>query len=498
MKKISIVGAAVLLSTVTLTSCVNNNPINSNSSSNSGGTSDSVSITFWHTFGQSIVETLEKKIGEFQDIISQNEGIQVNISLSYSGSYDDILTKINNGFAAGNIPTIAVAYPDHVADYMSRETYDGQYLVNLDSFINNEEYGFGTQDYLGDERGEEDFVEAYWAEGVNYAKEGTYSIPLMKSSEVMFYNYEAVATALSGSQNFVGYSPEDGESYASVESFLEDLSWDEFMDFCLFINTNSRYILSTLETPAYYDSDGNLFVTKMYQNEIPYATVDGEGNGFIGFEKDPELSQAKAMVTKLKQQFDQNLFTTKGVKGTYGSNSFTEMKSIFSIGSTGGTGYNVPTSGSFTVGVVKVPYDNNNPLYVSQGPTLCIMNNPNLSAAENTLRQEYAWKFIKYLTNADNNVELCINGSNGYTPVRYSAYESDNFIAFLESGDIYSQTALVTLDDIGENFVDSPAFKGSATLREQGGSILASVFANTKDVDTAFTDAINETLIAME
>ncbi len=490
MKKIPFVSTLVALSGLVLTGC--------NGGGSSTITSDNVSIVFYHTFGQSIQETLEKKISEFQEIISEYEGVTVNITLSYAGSYDDILTKITNGLAAGNIPTIAVAYPDHVADYLAAETYDGQYVVNLEPYMTNEEYGFATQDYLGDEYGVDDIIEAYYEEGTNYSKEGVYSLALMKSSEVMFYNYEAVALALSGSSNFEGYSPDDGASEEAVDNFLKNITWDEFMDFCEFIADNASNIATTLEVPAYYDSDSNLFISKMYQNNIPYASINSDGTGSIDFNDNGEnLAAAKAMVSKLKEQYDAGLFTTKGVEGTYGSNNFTEVKSIFSIGSTGGTGYNIPTSDAFTVGVVKVPYDNDNPLYVSQGPTLCIMNNPSLSTSENELRQEYAWKFIKFLTNADNNVELCINGSNGYTPIRYSAYESDNFLAFLEAGDVYAQTALVTLDDIGENFVSSPAFKGSATLRDQGGSILTSVFTDLKDVDTAFSDAINQTLMAM-
>ena len=126
------------------------------------------------------------------------------------------------------------------------------------------------------------------------------------------------------------------------------------------------------------------------------------------------------------------------------------------------------------------------------------MNNPRYSQEENSLRQEYAWRFIKYLTNAEVNVELCIRGSNGYVPVRYSAYESEDFTSFLLGGDIYAETASVILDDINNEFIVTPVFKGSAELREQGGSIITSVFTDQKtNITQAFDDAINETKIAM-
>ena len=194
MKKLSLIGVGALVvalglvacepSVTTTTSGTNTDPTTTTSQE----PAKNVTITFWHTFGQSIVETLTEKIQEFHDLVLENENVNVTVELSYSGSYDDILTKINNGFSAGNIPTIAVAYPDHVADYLSRESYDGQYVVNLEPYINNEKYGFNTQPYLGDEEGLDDFIESYYQEGTSYAKEGVFSLPLMKSSEVMFYN----------------------------------------------------------------------------------------------------------------------------------------------------------------------------------------------------------------------------------------------------------------------------------------------------------------------
>lgn len=506
MKKLSLIGVGALVvalglvacepSVTTTTSGTNTDPTTTTSQE----PAKNVTITFWHTFGQSIVETLTEKIQEFHDLVLENENVNVTIELSYSGSYDDILTKINNGFSAGNIPTIAVAYPDHVADYLSRETYDGQYVVNLEPYINNEEYGFNTQPYLGDEEGLDDFIGSYYQEGTAYAKEGVFSLPLMKSSEVMFYNENIISLALTGNSKFEGYKPTPDfiPSETNIRNYMENLTWDEFMNFCQFINDNKSYFANTIEYPAYYDSDGNLFITKMYQNDIPYASVDENGSGVIEFESGTARTQAEQLIADLNAEHEAGLFTTKGVEGTYGSNNFTEVKSVFSIGSSGGTGYTVPTSGTFNVRAVKVPYDNDNPIYVSQGPTLCIMNNPRYSQEENSLRQEYAWRFIKYLTNAEVNVELCIRGSNGYVPVRYSAYESEDFTSFLLGGDIYAETASVILDDINNEFIVTPVFKGSAELREQGGSIITSVFTDQKtNITQAFDDAINETKIAM-
>ena len=311
MKKLSLIGVGALVvalglvacepSVTTTTSGTNTDPTTTTSQE----PAKNVTITFWHTFGQSIVETLTEKIQEFHDLVLENENVNVTVELSYSGSYDDILTKINNGFSAGNIPTIAVAYPDHVADYLSRESYDGQYVVNLEPYINNEEYGFNTQPYLGDEEGLDDFIESYYQEGTSYAKEGVFSLPLMKSSEVMFYNENIISLALTGNSKFTGYkpTPDFHPTEENIRNYMENLTWDEFMNFCQFINDNKSYFANTINYPAYYDSDGNLFITKMYQNDIPYASVDENGSGVIEFETGTARTQAEQLIADILNWF---------------------------------------------------------------------------------------------------------------------------------------------------------------------------------------------------
>lgn len=470
-----------------LTGC--QGPETTSGDSTSNKPTEKITIDFWHTFGQGIVDVLEKKAKQFTELIKENYDVDVSIKLGYQGSYDDIVNKISQGFAAGNVPTIAVAYPDHIADYLRVEPSDGAYVVDLQPYMDNEKYGLGKEAFLGDEYGEEDFIPAFLDEGRHFSKEGTFTIPFMKSSEVMFYNTEAVTTALKlKDPNYAG----------TADSFLKDITWDEFMEFARFVEEHKTEILNTLEVPVYYDSDSNLFISKMYQNNIAYSSIDENGKGVIDFETGKALTDAKAMVMKLKDNYDDGLMTTKGVEGTYGSDYFTELKSIFSIGSSGGAGYNIPTSDTFTVGMVKVPYDNANPLYVSQGPSLCMLKNPAYSNEQNMLKLEYAWKFIKFITNSENNVELCIQGSQGYIPVRTSAFSTDSYLEFLAQGEDYAKTANVLLEDINGHYLNTAVFPGSATLRNEVGGIISQVLVGNKDVDTAFTDAINKTKLAMQ
>ena len=128
----------------------------------------------------------------------------------------------------------------------------------------------------------------------------------------------------------------------------------------------------------------------------------------------------------------------------------------------------------------------NNPLYVSQGPTLAIFNDSGLSADKNEQTTLYAWKFVKYITNGQANAELCVNGSEGYAPVRYSAYETEFFQEFMEYGEEYAKCYDVIVNDINVNagYLIAPAFKGSAALRDECGSLLTAAIraSNTTDI----------------
>ncbi len=492
-KTIALTAVVALLGISALTGC--------------GEKSEGITVVFWHTFGKTIQDTLDRKIEEFEKLVLENDGVKVHIDHNYRGGYDDILSNITQGFGAGNVPTMAVAYPDHVADYINMQPSDGAYVVNLDKYVYDSEIGFGKEKWLGDTvTGTDDFIPAYYEEGQSFVLEGTYTLPLMKSTEVMFYNMDIVDPLLDDMSEL----DETSEYYipgikerSDNSKFLSSISWDELMiigDY--FLNEwQSSYKPTDLTNfyPVFYDSDGNLFITKMMQNEIPYSSVNyTTGKGTIDFETGEARTAAEEMVTKLNEYHEKGVLTTKGAIGEYGSNYFVDGKALFSIGSSGGTGYQLPTSDAFEVGVCMVPADNNNPLYVCQGPDLVMLRNPGLSDKENDERNLYAWKFMKYLTNPDVNVELCTYGSEGYSPVRQSAYTTDEYMEYLEWGEQYADTAKVVLNDIGTKYFTTAVFPGSATLRDQVGGIITNVLTgNEESVTSAFDVAINQSHLAM-
>jgi len=458
---------------------------------------DKVEINFWHTFGQTIQDNLNIQLAKFVKIIKEKEGVDVTINLVPNSNYDTINENISKGLTTGNIPTLAVAYPDHVADYIKAEGDNpGTFMVNLESFITNSEYGLGKNPYLGDPEGDSigDFIPAYIESGSKYTREGMYTFPYMKSTEAMLYNYEAVEAVLKH------YKPEI-KAKVDIQNYMNNLDWEEFMNLCRETWKYKDEINPDLAIPAFYDSDSNLFISQLYQSSIPYSSIVTKNNkkaGHIDFAEGTYRTQAEALVKKLRGYYQEHLFTTKGAFSTYGSDSFKNVESVFTIGSTGGSGYSLTSS--FEIGVCKVPsLVDHNPIYVTQGPDLCVFRNPKLSDSVNQTRAIYAWKLIKFLTNPENNCQICLQGSEGYLPVRESAYAEDLYLEFLNSGEIQVDIANVVTDDIDGRYFNTPCFPGSAALRKEAGGIitLSITSENEDDITSIFATAIQNATLKM-
>ena len=451
-------------------------------------------IEFWHTFGAKTQTSLEKMAKQFSEIVKKEQGIDVEINLTYQGDYKDIKSKIIKGLAAGNTPTIAVAYPDHVADYLQKEGgEDGKFVYNLEDYINDSTIGFGKQKYYGEAESKKDFVDSFIEEGTKYTKTGMYSLPFMKSTEALFYN---VSDMTRGYQLWKG----SDKTAAEAEAWLKSASWDDegdddsFIDFCRFCAEHMSEIKNTYECILFYDSDANLIISKMYQEGIKYTSIEN-GKGKIDFEEDSEKAKLVSYLDNLKTLKDSNALLTKGCVNKYGSDYFKNKQCMFTVGSTGGTGYN-DAGPDFKTGVCKVPASKNNPMYITQGPTLTFLKNTSYSKEINDDMMKWAWQFAKYLTGAEVNTEMCIHGSEGYLPITYSAYETTKFQEAMnteEEESLGPKVYKMMIEEIDGHYINTPVFSGCATLRDQMEGTVKKVLLGTTTTEAAVNDAITTT-----
>ena len=494
--KLLVFGSMLLTGMSSLTAC--------------GDSFDGLTINFWHTFGQGVTSGVNEIASDFADRVLQHDGVKLRIKLTNKGGYDDILGKIGKSFADASNPTIAVAYPDHIANYFAAEKNPGDYVVNLQEFVDSTDVGFGREEWLDDTSDESDFIPEFLAESTDYTRDGFYSVPFLKSTEVMLYNMNLLLKAnTAGCFEDIGYVfSEDPEG--EIRDLMNKITWDEFMNLCESIVDHKTQINNDLEWPVYYDSDSNLMISRLYQEEIPYSGIDSNKHGYIGFDGRSESASAErkaayadvqTLLAKYKEWYDGGLFMTKGVKGEYSSNFFPNDKVIFAIGSSGGSGYSLPKSTTFNLGSAKVPYSNGNPKYVSQGPTLTLLHNKKLSSEDDRKAIEYGWKFLKFLTNAENNAYLCANFSEGYVPVRTSAYETEEWLGYYNASTAYTAVTHTVVQDINGNYFSTPVFTGSSELRDQLGGCFADIMKLGKNpsetqikglVDTAIANAISK------
>ena len=305
----------------------------------------------------------------------------------------------------------------------------------------------------------------------------------MKSSEILLYNKGLFNSIIEDLKLEI---LEPGET---LDDYMKNISWEEFIELCKTIyGRKSEITANTFEYSLAYDSDENFFITKLIQEEIGYSHVGSDEKGIINFDPDVDdnaFKKAKAYVKQYREYYDTGFFNTKGTLGTYASNDFKEQKTLFSVGSSGGAGYNFPAGSAFEVGVCKVPASKNNPQYVNQGLTLTFLKNSKYTDEMNTSKIRLAWQFAKYITNPSNNVELCLD-SQGYLPVRKSAIETKEYQKFLLKDNDYARTAKVLINEINGRYFTSAVFKGSAELRAQTGAIFTeSLLDKGSDIDAA-------------
>lgn len=427
---------------------------------------EQVSITFTHTMGAKLQGVLDTYIEEFNKIYPN-----IEITHQSAGGWGDINGQINTEIAGGNQPNIAYCYPDHVAMYNIAKS-----VVTLDNLIASEQVVPGTNEVLGlTAQQKDDFIKSYYDEGIVYGDDLMYTMPLNKSTEVLYYDKT--------------FFEENGLSVPTT--------WDELWDTCdkiLKIDPNCY--------PLGYDAEDNWFITLCEQMKTGFTSAENGGEYLFNNDEN------KAFVKELREYYQKGYFTTQELYGSYTSNLFvetTDTRCYMCVGSSGGASYqmsnNDTTDGSFAfeVGVAPIPqYDANNRKTISQGPSLCI-----LKGSKTTDQQILAsWLFVKFLcTNVDFQAEFSM--ASGYMPVLKSVTENEAYAAWLNKGNGYeylvAKCVKVGIDGRDDYFV-SPAFNGSSKAREQAGALLLKCLSGEAAgdagvdalIDASFQDAIDE------
>ena len=406
-------------------------------------TEKTVTIKFYHQMGAALQEILNTAIADFNKIYPN-----IKIEHASYGDYDGVRDQIKTEISVGNQPNLAYCYPDHVALYNVAGA-----VQTLDSLIDSE-YGFTAEQKA-------DFIPAYYNEGYAFGDDKMYTLPVSKSTEVLYYN----------------------KTFFEANNLTVPTTWEEMEAVCRQIKEIEPNCI-----PLGYDSEANWFITMCEQYGSTYTSATGDN--FI-FDNDAN----RAFVKEFQGWFKEKLVTTEALSGGYTSALFTGesdsgTRCYMCIGSTGGATYQQPTQTNgefeFEVGITTIPQVNpESPKVISQGPSLCIFKNAD---PQEVLA---SWLFAKFLT-TDVIFQASVSMNNGYAPVIQSVQDNEIYAEFLSSADtanIQAYAVKVALEQADAYYV-SPAFNGSSVARDQVGLLMQKCLSTEEaDVDAAISAA---------
>lgn len=466
MKKIlaMVLALCMILSLGMLTACGNDPEGNKGNAFNYGADGgydgSAVTITFYHTMGANLRDVLDLYIKEFNKMYPN-----ITIKHEQVGGYDDVRDQISKELTVGNQPNIAYCYPDHVAMY----NLTGK-VITLDSLISSTvevTKADGTTEVLGLTQDQiNNFIEGFYNEGAAYGDGYMYTLPLVKSTEVLYYDATFFA-----------------EHNLSVPT-----TWDEMEALCAkILEIDPKCI------PLGYDSENNWFINMCMQYGSDYTSATGDHFLF-----DNETN--RNFIKRFNEWYQKGYVTTQTLYGAYTSGLYTATtgtRCYMCIGSSAGATYQRPdmVDGAYpwTSGIVSIPQvDTSKPQVISQGPSLCIFDSDNE-------QEVYAsWLFVKYLTTCvDFQAEFSM--ASGYMPVLKSVTDNEAYAEWLASanGDanIAALSVKVSLEQADAYYV-SPAFNGSSTARDEVAKLLSAALLE-KDLtdsklDKLFADALAE------
>lgn len=435
-----------------------------------------VTIKFYHTMGNALKPVFDLYLEKFNEMYPN-----IHVDAKSIGGYDDVRDQIKTEISAADGPNIAYCYPDHIALYNKANR-----IVVLDNYINNtdmqptyyENAEDNTQEVLGLTQAQiDDFVTGYYEEGRAFGDGKLYSLPLSKSTEVLYYDL----------------------TFFEEHNLKVPTNWDEMEDVCRQIKQ-----INPASVPLGYDSSSNWFITMCEQYDSPYTSATGDHYLFNN-------DKNKSFVKEIASWYKDGLVTIKELYGSYTSGLFTNMtpnengeliRSYMCIGSSAGATYQLPAQINgkypFEVGIAPIPQvSKETASVISQGPSLCLFKSDNIQQVN------ASWLLMKFLT-----TNLAFQASfsmfSGYVPVIKSVFNDPTYKSqFIDLGDTTVNLAASSVKvcvEQADNYFYSPAFVGSSEARDQVGSLLANAMTQAVSVDgltdaelnNMFQDAVDE------
>jgi multiple sugar transport system substrate-binding protein len=144
-------------------------------------------------------------------------------------------------------------------------------------------------------------------------------------------------------------------------------------------------------------------------------------------------------------------------------------------------------------------FDPENPVMISQGPSMCVFNK------EDPQEVLASWLFTQFMLT--NDVQIAYSQTEGYAPVTSKAQNSEEYTDYLsrsgEDNDLYYSIKLdatkLLMANTDNTFV-TPVFNGSASLRNAAGQMIENVNKSVRrnqTVNARYIDALEDEMISL-
>ncbi|MFW6298798.1 MAG: extracellular solute-binding protein, partial [Bacillota bacterium] len=300
-----------------------------------------------------------------------------NITLQQlsQGGYDGLRQATMNAIESGSTPDLVLGYPDQLLDYENAGA-----LVPLDPYMKHSDFGVDTSDFI---TGMDD---------------ESFSLPFTRTTELIAYNkdyFEAQGYDLEAMGHL---------HWSDLEAMNDDM-----------VGTGPDQCHKLISM----DSNINLFENSVnqwngsYKDETGQITMDNPAvNGMLDYFQD---LMNKDLLT-FPSEWDES----------YGSGPFTDGDVCMTQGSTAGVRYNL--TDDFEVGFLPV-------IQKEDGERSSILQGPDMGIMDDTSHEERmaAWLVMRHLTNSENSAFFSMN--SGTMPVRKSAFDDDDYKAFMAIAD---------------------------------------------------------------
>ena len=477
MRKQILLGLLLLLSALLLTACHGARDVQSFSVPERMDESRTYEIVFWakNDTNKRQTDIYEKAIADFEALYPEIH-VTLRLYTDYGKIYNDVITNI----ATNTTPNVCISYPDHIATYLT----GSDVVVPLDELFQDAKYGLGGSEvrFAGPTFAE--IIPEFLSECV--IGDTHYALPYMRSTEAMYINKTYVEA--------LGYELPDVLTWDFVWE-VADKAAEKAEDGTFLLNGQNVMI------PFLYKSTDNMMIQMLRQKDAPYSSSDGQ---ILLFN-----DETRAILETISQHVANGAFSTFKIS-SYPANFLNAGQCVFAVDSTAGAtwmGSDAPLTDisrdkftAFETAVRMIPqFDPAHPQMISQGPSVCVFNHGD---PQEVLA---SWLFTQYLLS--NDVQIAYAQTEGYVPVTSKAQQDSAYLDYIsregEDNDehyaVKIQASRLMTEHVSDTFV-TPAFNGSASLRDAAGQLIESTVKSIRrkqNVDDAYFDKLYEDTIAL-